>query len=43
MEKKKEGFNAYLFVIIFSLILYFALGYARTEEPAIIIFPLPIR
>ncbi|AIS52912.1 hypothetical protein TKV_c17610 [Thermoanaerobacter kivui] len=43
MEKEKEGFNAYLFVVIFSLILYFALGYARPEEPAIIIFPLPIR
>lgn len=43
MEKEKEGFNAYLFVVIFSLILYFALGHARPEEPAIIIFPLPIR
>ena len=43
MKEEKEGLNAYLLVIVLSLILYFGLGYARPEEPAIIIFPLPIR
>lgn len=43
MKGEKEGLNAYLLVIVLSLILYFGLGYARPEEPAIIIFPLPIR
>jgi len=43
MKEEKEGLNAYLLVIVLSLILYFGLGYAKPEEPAIIIFPLPIR
>ncbi|SFE38147.1 hypothetical protein SAMN04324257_01523 [Thermoanaerobacter thermohydrosulfuricus] len=43
MKEEKKGLNAYLLVIVLSLILYFGLGYARPEEPAIIIFPLPIR